>query len=550
MKKIIPSLFLGFFLFALPVLTKTYAMTETSNITGNTFTMNFSLLPTDPAGIAYACQTPTPTQILAQVTTYAGYNSNQGNFNPLNTYSQYYPIAAGNYTFTQDITSDLNNGAVAIAIELIPNVPTCGSDPYPDGIFAQSPISNLPQTVNYIYYVPPTPTPTPAEAPPVTTATLSPTPFSDSTYSDPTTVTLSATAASGYTLANTYYTIDSGSQQTYSTPFTVTGSGSHTITYWSVDNNGATEATNTQTFTITEAYSLSGTVFTDTNHNGVQDNGEQSYQAATLTLNTGQTETTDANGNYSFPSLESGSYVETVTLPSGYIATTTNPVNISLTANTTENFGIAPATTTLTPSADSFIQHNGQNQNEGASPFLELSVVGKERALIQFNESQIQAAIGTDPNYTAALQVTIISNNNKWSTGRPIDVHRMAQAWAEGNGSVNYNGYRGTGSGVTWDCATDSNIANNSTNCTGSTAWDMIDPGSWPFVSTPTATSTITNNQSGNVSFNVTSDVQAFLNGTTNNGWIIRKDDESQDGDIQFGSKESSNSPKLVITDQ
>jgi len=102
------------------------------------------------------------------------------------------------------------------------------------------------------------------DSPPVTTATISPGPFRDGTYQDPTTVTLSATAASGYTVANTYYTIDGGSQQTYSSPFTVTGSGNHTITYWSVDNDGVTETTNTQTFTIVDPPSI-GTISFTTN---------------------------------------------------------------------------------------------------------------------------------------------------------------------------------------------------------------------------------------------------------------------------------------------
>jgi hypothetical protein len=185
-------------------------------------------------------------------------------------------------------------------------------------------------------------------ATPVTTATLSPTPFSDGTYADPTLVTLSASAASGFTVANTYYTIDGGSQQTYTTPFTVTGAGSHTITYWSVDNSGEPEATNTKTFTITESYSLSGTVYNDANQNGFQDTGEQGVAGATVTLNTGQSDTTDSNGNYSFSNLESGTYTETLTVPSGYAATTTNPVSVPLAANTTENFDIAQASSLVT----------------------------------------------------------------------------------------------------------------------------------------------------------------------------------------------------------
>lgn len=85
---------------------------------------------------------------------------------------------------------------------------------------------------------------------PATTADLFPVANQQGDYSDPTAVTLSATAAAGFTIANTYYTIDGGPQQIYSTPFSVSGGGSHTITYRSIDNVGVPEAPNSQTFTI------------------------------------------------------------------------------------------------------------------------------------------------------------------------------------------------------------------------------------------------------------------------------------------------------------
>jgi Chitobiase/beta-hexosaminidase C-terminal domain len=58
------------------------------------------------------------------------------------------------------------------------------------------------------------------------------------------TFTLAATdATSG--VANRFYTIDSGGQQTYSGTVTISTQGDHTVTYWSVDSAGNTETTNT-----------------------------------------------------------------------------------------------------------------------------------------------------------------------------------------------------------------------------------------------------------------------------------------------------------------
>ncbi len=93
---------------------------------------------------------------------------------------------------------------------------------------------------------------------PATTARLAPNPDSQGEYPNPVAVTLSATADSNFSIVNTYYTIDGVAQQTYSTPFSITGTGSHTITYWSVDNaapccdNIGVEETphKSQTFTI------------------------------------------------------------------------------------------------------------------------------------------------------------------------------------------------------------------------------------------------------------------------------------------------------------
>ncbi len=86
--------------------------------------------------------------------------------------------------------------------------------------------------------------------PPTTLASLSPTPVNGWYPVNPT-VTLNATDDTGGSgVAVTSYSLDGASPQTYTAPFVVTGDGSHTLEYFSIDNAGNTETTNTLTFKV------------------------------------------------------------------------------------------------------------------------------------------------------------------------------------------------------------------------------------------------------------------------------------------------------------
>lgn len=210
-----------------------------------------------------------------------------------------------------------------------------------------------------------------------------------------------------------------------------------------------------------------------------------------------------------------------------------------------------PVATTFTASADTYVKSGQDNRNVGGGTFMRLQSSGDNRSLVRFDQATMQNEIGNNEVLSAKLRVTIVDNGNNWgTTGRTIDVHRLVAGWSEGNGTENV---RGTGAGATWECATDSNIANQAKDCTGNNVWEMGQPNNpavHPWLATASATQTITNDQTGVVEFDVTTDVQAFMNGTSNNGWIIKKTNEGQNGQVSFGTKESASVPQLVVTYQ
>ncbi len=82
-------------------------------------------------------------------------------------------------------------------------------------------------------------------APPVTTAIVSPDAVNGWYTSNPT-VTLSAADSTGYGIESTQYRIDDDDTwQTYTGPFQVTGDGIHTVDFFSTDNAGDVEETQT-----------------------------------------------------------------------------------------------------------------------------------------------------------------------------------------------------------------------------------------------------------------------------------------------------------------
>jgi hypothetical protein len=87
-------------------------------------------------------------------------------------------------------------------------------------------------------------------APPVTTATFTPSPLAYGWFNAPTvTAILSATdAKSG--VDKTYYALDGGSATQYTAPIKIAGDGRHSLDFWSVDKNGNQEPRTTKPIQI------------------------------------------------------------------------------------------------------------------------------------------------------------------------------------------------------------------------------------------------------------------------------------------------------------
>jgi hypothetical protein len=84
---------------------------------------------------------------------------------------------------------------------------------------------------------------------PVTTSSFNPT--SSAPYRTPQTVVLTATDTGGSGVAITYYKVDSGAYAQYTGAFTISGDGSHSFSWYSVDNAGNTETVrNSNTFIL------------------------------------------------------------------------------------------------------------------------------------------------------------------------------------------------------------------------------------------------------------------------------------------------------------
>jgi len=202
-----------------------------------------------------------------------------------------------------------------------------------------------------------------------------------------------------------------------------------------------------------------------------------------------------------------------------------------------------PQSLTLMASKDAFLRWLPVDDlNEGANPRLRVALSGLNRTLVAFDLSGVNTASVTK----ATLVLTIAQRPVGWSRGRvdrDVTPHRLLRPWTEGNG-WNLNGRRrGSGSGVTWVCPTDTDISDRNADC--SNRWY-----GGTFAAATTEGVPHDRNMPVEVSWDVTADVQAGAQ----NGWLIKKDREITPGTVEYYSREGaaaagnpSLGPRLII---
>lgn len=195
---------------------------------------------------------------------------------------------------------------------------------------------------------------------------------------------------------------------------------------------------------------------------------------------------------------------------------------------------------TLFSEKDSFIREGIKFSNEGSNEILRVMGAGptNNRAVVQFSQDEIESVSESKQLESATLKLFIISNDGKWENGQYVTIHQLTTEWLEGNESnAPLADFVGIQNGVSWNCSSD-----------GSSCVSKWNGGH--YIDTPTDSVFISNHlQDGYwITFDVTEDVNNFLLGSPNHGWIIKKSNEDSSGRINFAARESnSNVPELVM---
>lgn len=166
------------------------------------------------------------------------------------------------------------------------------------------------------------------------------------------------------------------------------------------------------------------------------------------------------------------------------------------------------------PVADAYLDASHPAVHHGSDPILRIRSRGSDRALVAFDAATIRDIVGPRRILSASLVFTVHKNWQNWTASSTLAIEEIPTPWTE--------------SGVTWQGFTGS--ASSSFSATDDRPTVMVGNGT-----------------KGEVSFDIMSRIAAFLAGTSQNGWMVRKVDECAPGVIDFDARESDHPPILKI---
>lgn len=189
------------------------------------------------------------------------------------------------------------------------------------------------------------------------------------------------------------------------------------------------------------------------------------------------------------------------------------------------------------PTGDTFLRQTLPNANQGLSGYLRIEQpTAVSHAVIKFSQSGLASIIGTKTIVGATLNLYVETNYNNWGSGGYVDVHRLISDWTEYMATIPPRG-------ATWSCSLDTNLGNSSPDC-------AVQWSGGTYQGQATASLLHQNYQYGWKMFNVTTDVQLFMQGTANYGWLVRKRNPSGGGSVDYTSIQGNalTKPRLVVT--
>jgi len=193
---------------------------------------------------------------------------------------------------------------------------------------------------------------------------------------------------------------------------------------------------------------------------------------------------------------------------------------------------------TLYAEKDSFIREGVQNSNDGSNQVLRILGAGpiNNRALISFDLDSIPTISSGKAMESATIKLFVEKNNLRWGDGQYISIHRLQTQWDEGTGINAPVSNLIKSNGVTWNCPV------QSVDC--SQKWE-----GGIFDKKPTDSIWISNQVDDYwIKFDVSADILNYQITQENFGWIIIKNNEDSEGQINIASREAkSYNPELVL---